>query len=126
MKKVITTLALGFVASPFVALAQGPGQDANGILAIIGGLLDRIIPILILAGLAYFIYGVVRFVIAGDADKKAEARQIVVQGIIGLFVIMSVWGIVFLLNRTLDINAGEVVRGNPAICVVGSTNQDCN
>ncbi|MFT6361173.1 MAG: hypothetical protein ACJAV6_000348 [Candidatus Paceibacteria bacterium] len=128
MKHIIKTLALAVVMSPAFALAQGTGSGADfgTILTRFGGLLNQIIPIIILAGLAYFIFGVVRFVIAGDADKKSEARTIVIQGIIGLFVITSVWGLVFLFNRTFGVRSGgTITSGTPSICIPGTGDSRC-
>jgi len=121
-------MALTVVMSPMLVFAQSTpnsGPGFSGILATIGNLINQIIPILILAGLAYFIFGVIRFVIAGDADKKAEARTIVVQGIIGLFIITSVWGLVFLLNQSFGIRSGGTITGGtPSICIPGP-GQNC-
>ena len=131
MKNITKALAVFIATSPVLVLAQGTtttgsGADFSTILARFGSLLNQIIPILILAGLAYFIYGVVRFVIAGDADKKAEARNIVIQGTIGLFIVTSVWGLVFLFNRTFGIRSGgTITSGTPSICIPNTGDSRC-
>lgn len=95
--------SLLLLATPLLAFAQ---TTFGTILGTIGGLINTIIPILIAAGLAYFIYGVIMFVIAGDADKKEGARKIVIQGIIGLFVIVSIWGLVGIIQSTFGVGTG--------------------
>ncbi|PCI20190.1 hypothetical protein COB64_02670 [Candidatus Wolfebacteria bacterium] len=62
-----------------------------------------VVPLLITAGTVVFIYGVVQY-IAGAADqtKREEGRKFILWGIIGLFVIISVWGLVGLLSNTFQ------------------------
>lgn len=104
MKKFITGAVLA--ASPLVLFAQQ--QDATGILNKMRDLLDAIIPILVTAAIAYFIFGVIRYVIAGDADKKEEAKAVIVRGVIGLFFILSIWGVVVMLQNTLGLKNMQV------------------
>lgn len=108
MKKIITGAVLA--ASPLIMFAQG--QDALGILGILRRLLNAIIPILVTAAIAYFIFGVVRYVIAGDADKKEEARSVIVRGVIGLFFILTIWGVVVMLQNTLGLKNMQVTDQN--------------
>ena len=109
MKHLLKSTALLAVLAPFAASAQ---TDFSSILGVIGGLVNTIIPILIAAAIAYFIYGVVRFVIASDADDKGKARSIVIQGIIGLFVIVSVWGLVGVIQNSFGLGTGGSLSGD--------------
>ena len=80
MKKLayLTVLA----ALPGVAAAQT--QTLGGILGVIKGLLDNLIPIIITIAVIYFFWGVVTFVMAaGDEDKQKQGRSIMIYGIIG-------------------------------------------
>lgn len=122
MKKklaVLSGFALGF--TPVLALAQGTVPrtcvvDASGasttlstILCKINELLGVIVPILIALGVVYFIWGVISYVIGTDEETKASARQKMIYGIIGLAVIIGVWGLVGILNRTFGVGAAGVV-----------------
>jgi hypothetical protein len=104
MKKIITGATL--FAAPMFAFAQG--ANAFSILATLRAFVDRIIPFLIAAGLAYFIFGIVKYVIAGDADKKDDARHVIVQGLTGLFIMLSVWGIIGVFQRTFQVGNTEI------------------
>ena len=42
--------------------------------------------------------------IAGDEEKKKEAKNTVIYGVIGLFVMVSIWGLVNILDSTLGLN----------------------
>lgn len=119
MKKklfVLSGLALGL--APVVVLAQGttPRTCATNeatttigtILCKINELFGVVVPILIALGVIYFIWGVVSYVIGTDEETKASARQKIIYGIIGLAVIIGVWGLVAILNRTFGVGAAGV------------------
>lgn len=63
-----------------------------------------IIPLLFAVALLMFIWGVLKYVIAGDgSDDREEGRWFMIWGIVGLFVMVSVWGLVGLVSNTLEI-----------------------
>jgi hypothetical protein len=104
MKKLFTGTIL--TAAPLVMFAQA---NAFSILGTIADIINFLIPILITAAVAYFIWGVITYVIAKDADDKEKARDVVVRGIIGFFVILSIWGLVAILQSTFGIGSGGAV-----------------
>jgi len=103
---------------PFVMFAQvGPpppsssGGDVVSILQIIVDIMNAIIPVLVILALIYFIYGVVKYMLSQDDESgKSAARSVMINGIIALFVIVSVWGLVNVLVSTfsLDVAAPPV------------------
>ncbi len=109
MKNLFKISALTLAVLPVMAFAQ---TTFGSILTTSGNLLSLIIKLLFAAALAFFVFGVIKFVIAGDADKKAEARHAMIQGIIGLFVIVSVWGLVGVIQSTFGIGAGGTIGGS--------------
>lgn len=114
MKKIVkhagfVGLLAASAAVPSMAAAQASFES---ILGTFGNLINQIIPILIAGALAYFIFGVIKFVIASDADAKEGARKVVVQGVIGLFVIVSVWGLVGLVQNSLNIGTGSTLNSS--------------
>lgn len=113
MKKKLIVLSSVVLGAPFLALAQtgtgcsqiGPGT-IEGIVCKIGDILNIIIPILIILAVIYFIWGVVQFVISGDEESKTKGRNHMIYGIIGLVVIVGVWGLVNIVRGTFNIQAG--------------------
>lgn len=118
MKKKLIVLS-GFVVglAPVVALAQittggststgcdfGSGGTLFGLLCRIGQFLNAIIPVLIALGVLYFVWGVVQYVVSSEEEAKKAGRDRMIFGIIGLAVIVGVWGLVNLLRNTLDLN----------------------
>lgn len=62
------------------------------------GVLNSAVPLFIGIAVLVFIYGVIKFVLrAPDTKERENGRQFMIWGIVGLFVIVSVWGIVNLL-----------------------------
>lgn len=112
MKFIKYSWILAFV--PFVTFAQGTitgtgGQNATNIVTTIKNLLDSIVPVLIVLALLYFIYGVAKYIMSsGEEEAQKEARGVMIYGIIALFVIVSVWGIVGLLQTTFGVGGGQL------------------
>ncbi len=94
MKKIIGMA--GVYGLPALALAQ------NQFLTIVNrvqDILNALVPLFITLALIYFIYGVAKFVTAKEAPDKDTARDIMIYGAIGLFAIVSIWGIVNILQQ---------------------------
>ncbi len=54
-----------------------------------------VLPILFALALMYFLLGVIKFIrSAGDEKERAEAKRIIFSGLIGLAVMVSIWGLV--------------------------------
>ena len=80
-----------------------------GFLCIIGTFLGAIVPVLIALGVVYFIWGVVSYVIASDEEAKSAGRNRMIFGIIGLAVIIGMWGLVNILGNTFGTNGTNTV-----------------
>jgi uncharacterized membrane protein YidH (DUF202 family) len=100
--------------APLLAFAQSGATCANVALtgsldAIICRIYDLIkiaIPVLILGAVLWFIFGIVKFMTAHDAEEKGAARGTMIHGIIGFAVILGLWGLVTLLLGTFGIQSG--------------------
>ena len=91
MKKLLASVSL--VVLPVVALAQD--ASAGGIIGFLGvlqNIVNAIIPFIIGLAVLVFIYGIFNFVTsAGDEEARAGAKQLIIWGVIGIFVMVSVW-----------------------------------
>jgi len=73
-----------------------------------------VIPLLFAIALVIFIWGVVQYVINSDQEeKKAKGRQFMIWGIIGLTVMIGVWGLVGILGGTFGINTSVLPEVKP-------------
>lgn len=48
-----------------------------------------------------FVYGVVEMIIKDDADARKKGRYHILAGVIGMFIMVSAWGIIYLVSDTL-------------------------
>ncbi|XKT74179.1 MAG: pilin [Patescibacteria group bacterium UBA2163] len=81
----------------------------NDILQTIAGLIDLATPIVVALALLYFFWGLAQYILnAGDENKKKEGREIMIWGIIALFVMVSIWGIVNVIQDTFDLRGGTI------------------
>lgn len=73
-------------------------------------MINQLVWILIGIGLLLFIFGLVKYVSAGgDEDKVKEAKGFIIFGIIALFVMLSVWGLVNILTSTFFPGGGVII-----------------
>ena len=66
---------------------------------------NTLIPIAFSLCLLYFFWGVAQYIRAGAGSEKAaeEGRNRMVYGVIALFVVFSIWGIINLISSELSL-----------------------
>jgi hypothetical protein len=99
MKKIITVLAL---LAPSIALAQqGLITDANSLTLKLTSLGNQFLGLLMAAAVIFIVWHVVLFILnASDPEKRKEHQGGVLWGIVGLAIILSIWGLVAILTGT--------------------------
>jgi len=101
MKKLI---ALTLSLAPVAVFAQQI-TDANGLTAKITNIGNTIVVLLISFSVIWIIVNVVRYLIAGaDSTARKEGGMSILWGVVGLFVILSIWGLVAILSNTFSTN----------------------
>jgi heme A synthase len=109
--KTLATFALLFPAIillfPSFALAA---QNLQGILGIIAALLGKTIPVVTALALLAFIWGLAMYLFgfSGKDEDKKKGRELMVYGVIAIFVIVSIAGIVILLQATFLLDNGPL------------------
>lgn len=97
---------------PFLAFAQTSSCGATGdikyIICTVSNTVDSLIPIAISLAILYFIWGIIRYVIAGGEEAKKNGRDTIIYGIIGLVCIFGLWGIIAFINNTFGIDTNAV------------------
>jgi hypothetical protein len=111
MKKILATVLSGF--APLFAFAQyNPSQGVFGLLNLIKGLLSTALPIIISLAVVWFIWNVFRFIMSSDEEGKKKAKVDMIWGIVGIFVMVSIWGLVAILQSTFGTSNTTVNIGN--------------
>jgi len=100
MKRILAGISVGVL--PLVALAQAytPANGIGGLITLLGSLLQAALPVLISLAVVWFVWNVFRYVIAGSDEEKTKARVNMIWGIVGIFVMVSIWGLVSILANT--------------------------
>lgn len=98
MKKLIASLV---TLLPVMASAQQI-TDVNTLTFKLTNLGNTFIQILIAFAVIWIIFNVVRFLIVGADSEEArgKARSAILWGVVGLFVILSIWGLVRILTNS--------------------------
>jgi succinate dehydrogenase/fumarate reductase cytochrome b subunit len=104
----------GVLLLPAVVVAQtppaSPTPDTSFITTLIGqlsGIINLVIPIVITLALLLFLWGLVKFMTAaGDETAQQSGKKLMIWGIVILFVMVTVWGLVALLNSLTGIGQG--------------------
>jgi len=90
---------------PFAALAQ---SNLGSVLTKIQTLLNQLIPILVTLTIIYFFWGLAQYVLnSGSEEAKEEGKNKMIWGIVAIFVMLSIWGIVGLIGNTFGITPGQ-------------------
>ncbi len=101
MQKIKKIIPLALVTMPFLAMAE----TIKGIITKITGVIDVIIPLLITFAVLMLMWGIVQFITAaGDEEKRKKGKELIIYGIIGLFVMVSIWGLVGVLTGTFGLS----------------------
>ena len=98
MKKIglIATLAF-FPLVSFAALG-----NISSLVTDIGAIVKLIIPILFAVALLGFFYGLVLYIFSGEHDAE-KAKKYMLWGVVALFVMASVWGLVAFLGNAIGL-----------------------
>ena len=114
MKKLTKISLLVSTLIPSIVFASAHFYDQpsptglGDILNTITKLLSSVIPILIIIAVIYFIWSVIQYTLSSDEEAKAGARKGIITGLIGLFIIISFWGIVRVVQTTFNVGGAKL------------------
>lgn len=120
------TMKFAKFAFPLMSLstalvAGAKTQDLNGILGLIDTIFSAIVPILLTLALIYFMWGLVKYIMsAGDEKARGDGKYMMIWGIIALFVMVAVWGLVASLGKIIGIESetaptNQIINNVPVI-----------
>ncbi len=131
MKKKIAQIVIGvfLIATPFLTFAQANQPTYNSasssgvsctnlevqsiqtLFALFTCILIKSLwPLLISLSVIVFVIGVIKYIAgADDSAKRTEGRNFMIYGLVALFVMVSVWGLVGILQGTFGLNSSPVI-----------------
>ena len=84
-------------------------MDLQDILLTIGDLINIATPIVVALALLYFFWGLATYILnQGNEKKKEGGREIMIWGIVALFIMVSVWGIINVVRDTFSIDTDNI------------------
>lgn len=101
MKKYRNILIITLFLSPSLVFAQLTG--VKDLIKAVGSLINPLIGILVGVALLVFFGGLAKFIfrVGGDENAVEEGKRIMIWGLIALFVMISVWGIISFIQGEL-------------------------
>jgi uncharacterized RDD family membrane protein YckC len=80
------------------------GAAANVLDRIVDYIVNPAILIVFTAGFFMFVWGIVQFLWTLDEGGKSDGKQHMLWGIVGMLVMVSVYGIIALIDNTFDLD----------------------
>lgn len=100
MRKTRLILALSALFAPFTAFAAAP-RTFQGLANVVVNVLNNATAVLVVAGIVVYFYGVSTNILKFGEGDREKLKNYFVWGILVLFVMVSIWGILHLLQDTL-------------------------
>jgi hypothetical protein len=107
MRKIIgsSALAAGVLALPALASAA----TLLDTLALANTFLNALIGLFITLAIVIFFWGLIKYLATSGGENKSEGLTIMFYGIIAIFVMVSIWGIIRLLQSTFKVTSTDPV-----------------
>lgn len=95
---VLALFAVGFLVPSLVYAAPKSFAD---LVYIIIDLINPLVGLLMTFATLFFFFNIIRYISSASEEKKGQFRQNIVWSIIGLFVLVSFFGLARILHNTL-------------------------
>ena len=102
-------ISLATLISPISLFAQSGSPTAQRLIQSGITVLNLLVSFAIGLALVLFLFAIVKYVTASEGEDKAKARGLMIYGIIGLFVSVSVWGLVQFIQNALGLTGEETI-----------------
>ncbi|MBA3789423.1 hypothetical protein H0X32_03475 [Patescibacteria group bacterium] len=106
MMKKLAYIGTSF-ALPFFALAQTTVNSAQSLGAFIITFINTVaVPVIFAIAFIVFVFGVFQYFIFGRGNEEAakQGRSLMLYGLIGFFLMVSVWGLVNILVGSIGLD----------------------
>ena len=102
----------GDVSSNFLfndSLGSGSGQkDLKWLIGLFIDLIRRVIPLIFAMSVVVILWGITQS-LSGSDEKRTEGKAIIIWGVVGLFAMISIWGLVNILSGTFQLDNSRIV-----------------
>lgn len=100
-----TILTAGLLALPAVAGAA----TLLDTLALANTFLNALIGLFITLAIVVFFWGLIKYLWGASSENAHEGLQLMMWGVIAIFVMVSIWGIIRLLQSTFKVTSTDPI-----------------
>lgn len=106
----MTVATATLVGIPAIAAAQNnTAQGLLGTLNLANTILNGLIGLFILIAILAFFWGLIKYLFSGGGEDKSEGLKMMFYGVIAIFVMVSIWGIIRLLQDTFGVGRNNAI-----------------
>ncbi len=111
MKNKITVLGASAIlfVMPVIVGAQSSSDGIGSFITQVGTWVSSLLPIMLTLGVLAFFWGLAKYLFGGAEDHKAGIRIMTV-GVLAVFIMASIGGIVAMLQRTTGTDQGGTLN----------------
>jgi hypothetical protein len=106
MKKLLIGASVWLM--PVFAFAQVNTDNLATTVTNLTKVVNLLVPLFLAIAVIVFIYGVLRYVIAGGPKEAGVARNYIIWGIVGIAVILAIWGLARLLVNIFGLSPAQL------------------
>ncbi len=99
LPSIVSAVCLAVVIAPSFAFAAA--NNFTQLVKIAIDMVKTLIPLVIALSLLYFSWGLFMLVKSNSEDKREDAIKTITFGVLALFVMVTVWGLVAILTSTV-------------------------
>jgi|SRR3989344_601922 len=99
------SLAAATLAFPLLASAQ----TLVDTLLFMSNILNGVIGLFITLAIVTFFWGLIKYLFNQDAENAQEGIKIMFWGVVAIFVMVSIWGIIGLVQRSLRVTDTKAI-----------------
>jgi len=100
-KKVYCIVLVFLVGIFFPIFSFAADPSIKGILKKFTEIVGMAVPILMTLVVVIFLWGIVRFTASsGNPEKRKEAKNLIIWGLVGIFFLVAFWGVIQILLQT--------------------------
>jgi len=90
-------------------------------LVFLSNFFNGVIGLFITVAIVVFFWGLIKYLWSMDAETAHESLKLMFWGIIAIFVMVSIWGIIRLLQNTLQVTSTDPIIPKGIVVNPGST-----
>lgn len=102
----LSAILLGATA---LAPAAASAQTLLNTLALVSTFLNSLVYLFITLAIVVFFWGLIKYLLGDGQEGKSEGLKIMLMGVVTIFVMVSIWGIIRLLQSTFRVTSTEPV-----------------